>query len=76
MLTLHNHKALTLMNEYKPLKLNNPVVAAQGPAFAMNGSHKGGKKGGSKSKKYYSDAEWKALSSDAQTKIIKSRRRP
>ncbi len=39
------------------------------------GSHKGGKKGGSKSKKYYSDAEWKALSSDAQTKIINERKK-
>ncbi len=64
------HKVLTLMNEYKPLKLDNPVVAAQGTAFATKGSHEGGKKGGSKSKKYYSDAEWKALSSEAQTKII------
>ncbi len=65
------HKALTLMNEYKPLKLDNPVLAAQSTAFATKGSHKGGKKGGSKSKKYYNDAEWKALSSEAQTKIIK-----
>ncbi len=69
------HMALTLMNEYKPLKLDNPVVAAQGPAFATNGSYKGGKKGGSRSKKYYSDAEWKALSSEAQTKIINERKK-
>ncbi len=69
------HKALTLINEYKPLKLDNPVVAAQGTAFATKGFHKGGKKGGSKSKKYYSDAEWKALSSDAQTKIINERKK-
>jgi hypothetical protein len=34
------------------------------------GYHKGGKKGEYKSKKYYSDAEWKALSSEAQTKVI------
>jgi hypothetical protein len=39
------------------------------------GSHKGGKKGGSKSKKYYSDAEWKALGSEAQTKIINERKK-
>ncbi len=40
------HKALTLINEYKLLKLDNPVVAAQGTAFATKGSHnKGGKKG-------------------------------
>ena len=69
------HKALTLMNEYKPLKLDNPVVVAQGTAFATKGSHKGSKKGGSKSKKYYSDAEWKALSSEAQTKIINERKK-
>jgi hypothetical protein len=55
------HKALTLMNEYKPLKLDNPMVAAQGT--------------GSKSKKYYSDAELKALSSEAQTKIINERKK-
>ncbi len=55
------HKALTLMNEYKPLKLDNPGVVAQGTAFATRGSHKGGNKGGSKSKKYYSDAEWKGV---------------
>jgi hypothetical protein len=24
------HKALTLMNEYKPLKLDTPVISAQG----------------------------------------------
>ncbi len=36
------HKALTLMNEYKPLKLDNPVVAAQGTAFETKGSNKGG----------------------------------
>jgi hypothetical protein len=42
------------MNEFKPLKLDNPVVAAQGTAFATKGAHKEGKKGGSKSKKYYS----------------------
>ena len=46
------------------------MVAAQGTASAIKGSHIGGKKGGSKSKKYYSDAEWKVLSSEAQTKII------
>jgi hypothetical protein len=41
----------------------------------MRGPHKGGKKGGSKSKKYYSDAEWKVLSSEAQTKIINERKK-
>ena len=28
------HKALTLMNEYKPLKMDSPPVPAQGTAFA------------------------------------------
>jgi hypothetical protein len=34
------HKALTLMNEYKPLKLDVTPVPAQGTAFATT-SHKG-----------------------------------
>jgi hypothetical protein len=54
--------SLSILN----LKLDNPpVVAAQGTAFATKGSHKGGKEGRSKSKKYYSDAEWKELSSES-----------
>ena len=68
------HKALTLMNEYKPLKLDSPApVAAQGTAFATKGSQRRSKKGSSK--KYYSDAEWKALSPEAQTKIINDRKK-
>ena len=38
------HKALTLMNEYKPLKLDAPTVPAQGTAFATKGKQ-GQKKG-------------------------------
>jgi hypothetical protein len=38
------HKALTLMNKYKPLKLDTPVVHAQGTAFVTNSQ--GGKKKG------------------------------
>ncbi len=38
------HKALTLMNEYKPLKLDVPAVPAQGTAFATKGKQ-GQKKG-------------------------------
>ncbi len=30
------YKALTLMNEYKPLKIDVPSVPAQGAAFATN----------------------------------------
>ncbi len=40
------HKVLTLMNEYKPLKLDNPVVVAQGTAFATKSSHKEARKEG------------------------------
>ena len=31
------HKALTLMNEYKPLRLDTPTIPAQGTAFATKG---------------------------------------
>ncbi len=47
------HKALTLMNEYKPLKLDAQVVPAQGTAFVTGGQ--GGK--GRKGAKYLQDAE-------------------
>ena len=42
------HKALTLMNEYKPLKLDTPTIPAQGTAFITKGDatkKKGGDKG-------------------------------
>jgi hypothetical protein len=61
------HKALTLMNEYMPLKLDAIAIPAQVTAFVTM-SYGKGKKGASK--KYYNDAEWKALSSEAQVKII------
>jgi hypothetical protein len=68
----HIHKALTLMNEYKPLKLDTPVVPAQGTAFVTN-SQCGKKKGKGKTKtKYLRDTEWNALSPEAQSKIIKA----
>ena len=66
------HKALTLMNEYKPLKLDAVAVPAQGTAFVAK-SYGKGRKG--TSKKYYNDAEWKALSSEAQVKIIHERKK-
>ena len=47
--SLDIHKALTLMNEYKPLKLDSLApVAAQGTAFATKGSQEGSKKGSSR----------------------------
>jgi hypothetical protein len=69
---LNIHQSLTLMNEYKPLKLDAVAVPAQGTAFVTN-SYGKGKKGASK--KYYNDAEWKALSSKAQVKIINEQKR-
>jgi hypothetical protein len=48
------HKALTLINEYKPLKLDAIAVPAQGTAFVTR-SYRKGKKG--PSKKYHNDAE-------------------
>ncbi len=39
------HKTLTLMNEYKPLKLDPPTLPAQGAAFVTGGKNKN-KKGG------------------------------
>jgi hypothetical protein len=67
------HKAFTLMNEYKPLKLDTQVVPAQGTAFVTGGQ--GGKKKGKGSKKYLKEAEWNALSPEAQSKIIESRKK-
>jgi hypothetical protein len=43
------HKALTLMNKYKPLKLDTQVVPAQGTAFVTGAQ--GGKIRGKRSKK-------------------------
>jgi hypothetical protein len=39
------HKALTLMNEYKPLKLDAQVIPAQGTAFVTGGQGGKGRKG-------------------------------
>ncbi len=63
------------MNEYKPLKLDNPTVPAQGTAFATKGNEtkkKSGNKGAAAGGKYLKAAEWNALSSDEQQKIIES----
>jgi hypothetical protein len=49
------HKALTLMNEYTPLKLDTQIIPAQGTAFVTGGQ--GGKKKGKESKKYLKEAE-------------------
>jgi hypothetical protein len=67
------HKALTLMNEYKPLKLDTPAVPAQGTAFVTK--DQGGKKKGKGKTKYLKDTEWNALSPEAQSKIIEDRKK-
>ncbi len=72
------HKALTLMNEYKPLKLDTPTVPTQGTAFATKGTatkKKGIDKDAAAGGKYLKAAEWKALSSEEQEKIIEARRK-
>ncbi len=65
------HKALTLMNEYKPLKLDAAPMPGLGTAFATTSCKGKGKKtpGGTK---YISDSDWKAMSpeAEAQTKVI------
>jgi hypothetical protein len=48
------HKALTLMNEYKPLKPDAIAIPAQGTAFVTKSYGKGKKVA---SKKYYNDAK-------------------
>ncbi len=71
------HKNLTLMNEYKPLKLDTPTIPVQGTAFVTGAKGKI-KKGGDKaavSDKYRKASEWNALSPEAQTKIIEARRK-
>jgi hypothetical protein len=65
------HKALTLMNEYKPLKSDAQVAPAQGTAFVTGGQAGKGRKGA----KYLQDAEWNALSSEAKSKIIEARKK-
>jgi hypothetical protein len=57
------------MNEYKPLKVDVAPVPTQGTAFATT-SRKGKGKKPSGRTKYISDSNWKAMSSEAQTKVI------
>jgi hypothetical protein len=70
-------KALTLMNEDKPLKLDGPAVTAQGTAFATKGKQ-GQKKGGDKSPKhndYIKALDWNKMTPEAKTKIIEARKK-
>jgi hypothetical protein len=63
------HKSLTLMNEYKPLKLDVAAVPTQGTAFATTSCKGKGKKASGRTK-YFSNSNWKAMSPEAQTKVI------
>jgi hypothetical protein len=67
------HKALTLMNEYKPLKLDTLTVPVQGTAFVT--IDQGDKKKGKWKTKYLKDTEWNALSPEAQSEIIEARKK-
>ncbi len=67
------HKALTLMNKYKPLKLDTPVIPAQGTAFVTNSQVDKKRGKGKTKKKYLNGTEWNALSPEAQSKIIEAR---
>jgi hypothetical protein len=63
------HKAPTLMNEYKPWRLDVAPVPAQGTAFATTSCKDKGKKASGRTK-YISNSDWKAMSPEAQTKVI------
>jgi hypothetical protein len=57
------------MNEYKPLKLDVAPVPTQGTAFVTT-SRKGKEKKASGGTKYINNSDWKAMSPEAQTKVI------
>ncbi len=67
------HKALTLMNEYKPLKLDSPAIPVQGTTFVTK--DQGGNKKGKGKTQYLKDTERNALSPEAQSKIIEARKK-
>jgi hypothetical protein len=69
------HKALTQMNEYKPLKIDVSSVPAQGTAFATkakDAKKKAGDKWDAAGGTFLKAAEWNALSSEEQEKIIEA----
>ncbi len=68
------HKALTLTNEYKPLKLDVAPVPAQSTASATT-SCKGKGKKTSDGTKYISNSDWKAMSPESQTKFINAHKK-
>ncbi len=68
------HKALTLMKKHKPLKLDVAPMPAQGMAFATI-SHKGKGEKASGVTKYISSSYWKAMSPEAQNKVINAHKK-
>jgi hypothetical protein len=68
------HKALTLINEYKQLKLDVAPVPIQGTAFVTTSCKGKGKKASGKTK-YIHDSNWKAMSSEAQNKVINAHKK-
>ncbi len=71
------HKALMLMNEYKPLKMDTPTILVQGTAFVTSakGNKKKGRDKAAVSDKYLNVSEWNTLSPEAQAKIIEARKK-
>jgi hypothetical protein len=70
------HTAMTLMNEYKPLKTDTPTIPAQGTEF-VTGAKGNKKKGSTKAAtgEYLKSAEWNALSEEEKAKVIEARKR-
>ena len=70
------HKALTLMNEYKPLKMDTPTIPAQGTAF-VTGAKGNKKKGSTKAAtgEYLKGPECNVLSEEEKAKVIEARKK-
>ncbi len=66
------HKAQTLLNECRPIKLGGPVVAAQVKAVVAGGKHGNGKRG---TQEYLPNEGWDSLSADTSPKPIKSQKK-
>ena len=63
------HKALTLMNEYQPLKVEAPAVTSQGTAFVTDGMK------GKSTYKRLPDNVWNAMTNEEKAKFTKARRK-
>jgi hypothetical protein len=70
------HKALTQMNEYKPLKMDTPIIPMQGTAF-MTGAKGNKTKGSTKAAtgEYLKGTDWNALSKEKKAKVIEARKK-